>query len=224
MNKRLVKKKRPATAGRGQTARKASTRAAASRKSSARQAVKKSAPIRAAKVSATTQKVSATTQKVSATTQKVSATTQKVSATTQKVSTTAQKVSTTAHKAPTTTKKPTAVKVSSAKVSGATKLAETLPISEFMRIPEAEKIVSTEVRAISIAEVTAVSQSVRMHKFRVGQTVSYTSSPISRPGASGSYQVVRLLPSDGDDYQYRIKNPGEAFERVAKESQLELDR
>jgi hypothetical protein len=92
-----------------------------------------------------------------------------------------------------------------------------------MRIPEAEKIVSTEVRAISIAEVTAVSQSVRMHKFRVGQTVSYTSSPISRPGASGSYQVVRLLPSDGDDYQYRIKNPGEAFERVAKESQLELE-
>jgi hypothetical protein len=65
--------------------------------------------------------------------------------------------------------------------------------------------------------------SLRTHKFSVGQTVSYTSSPITRPGASGSYKVVRLLPSDGDDYQYRIKNPGEAFERVAKESQLELE-
>jgi hypothetical protein len=64
---------------------------------------------------------------------------------------------------------------------------------------------------------------LRAHKFRVGQTVLYTSSPISRPGASGTYKVVKLLPSDGDDYQYRIKNPGEAFERVAKESQLELD-
>lgn len=64
---------------------------------------------------------------------------------------------------------------------------------------------------------------LRTHKFSVGQTVSYTSSPISRPGASGSYKVVRLLPSDGDDYQYRIKNPGEAFERVAKESQLDLE-
>jgi hypothetical protein len=64
---------------------------------------------------------------------------------------------------------------------------------------------------------------LRTHKFSVGQTVFYTSSPISRPGASGSYKVVRLLPSDGDDYQYRIKNPGEAFERVAKESQLELE-
>jgi len=64
---------------------------------------------------------------------------------------------------------------------------------------------------------------LRTHRFSVGQTVSYTSSPITRPGASGSYKVVRLLPSDGDDYQYRIKNPGEAFERVAKESQLELE-
>jgi hypothetical protein len=61
----------------------------------------------------------------------------------------------------------------------------------------------------------------RTHKFRVGQTVLFTSSPITRPGASGTYKVISLLPSDGDDYQYRIKNSGEAFERVAKESQLE---
>jgi hypothetical protein len=83
--------------------------------------------------------------------------------------------------------------------------------------------------ALAIAAVTVTHQVVargpmlRTHKFRVGQTVLYTSSPISRPGASGTYKVVKLLPSDGDDYQYRIKNPGEAFERVAKESQLELD-
>ncbi len=64
---------------------------------------------------------------------------------------------------------------------------------------------------------------LRAHRFRVGQAVLYTSSPITRPGASGTYKVVRLLPSDGEDYQYRIKNSGEAFERVAKESQLELD-
>ncbi len=82
----------------------------------------------------------------------------------------------------------------------------------------------TRVAAINIAEVTAVLRApLRTHKFQVGQTVFYTSSPISRPGASGSYQVVRLLPSDGDDYQYRIKNPGEAFERVAKESQLDVE-
>jgi hypothetical protein len=79
------------------------------------------------------------------------------------------------------------------------------------------------VAAVSVSQITAITSSLHSHKFRVGQTVFYTSSPISRPGATGSYKVVRLLPSDGDDYQYRIKNPGEAFERVAKESQLELE-
>ena len=87
----------------------------------------------------------------------------------------------------------------------------------------AVKITAVELATVTVAQVTALSPTLRTHKFRVGQTVFYTSSPISRPGASGSYKVVRLLPSDGDDYQYRIKNPGEAFERVAKESQLELE-
>ena len=91
-----------------------------------------------------------------------------------------------------------------------------------VRKPEASNIVN--MTTVTVAEVVArTSSALRSHKYRVGQTVFYTSSPISRPGASGSYQVVRLLPSDGDDYQYRIKNPGEAFERVAKESQLEIE-
>jgi hypothetical protein len=91
-----------------------------------------------------------------------------------------------------------------------------------VRKPEASNIVS--MATVTVAEVVARTPSaLRAHKYRVGQTVFYTSSPISRPGASGSYQVVRLLPSDGEDYQYRIKNPGEAFERVAKESQLEVE-
>jgi hypothetical protein len=79
------------------------------------------------------------------------------------------------------------------------------------------------ITAVHVLQVVARAPVFNSHKFRVGQTVFYTSSPISRPGASGSYRVVRLLPSDGEDYQYRIKNPGEAFERVAKESQLELE-
>jgi hypothetical protein len=87
--------------------------------------------------------------------------------------------------------------------------------------PDANTTVT--ITTVSVADVMARSSAMRTHKYRVGQTVFYTSSPISRPGASGSYEVVRLLPSDGDDYQYRIKNPGEAFERVAKESQLDLE-
>jgi hypothetical protein len=82
---------------------------------------------------------------------------------------------------------------------------------------------SIDVTSVTVSDVAMIGLGFRSHKFQVGQTVFYTSSPITRPGASGSYKVVRLLPSDGDDYQYRIKHAGEAFERVAKESQLEVE-
>jgi hypothetical protein len=65
---------------------------------------------------------------------------------------------------------------------------------------------------------------LKAHKFQVGQAVYFTSSSFGRPAAAGTYKVIKLLPSDGDDYQYRIKSPSEAFERVAKESQLDRDR
>jgi hypothetical protein len=77
-------------------------------------------------------------------------------------------------------------------------------------------------RAFMLAPVReAVSKA---HKFHVGQAVYFTAGTMGRPGASGSYKIVKLLPSEGDDYQYRIKSPGEAFERVAKESQLDRDQ
>jgi hypothetical protein len=91
------------------------------------------------------------------------------------------------------------------------------------KIAVMEKVSAIEIAGVTVTQVTALSPALQTHKFQVGQTVFYTSSPITRPGASGSYKVVRLLPSDGEDYQYRIKNPGEAFERVAKESQLEVE-
>ena len=59
------------------------------------------------------------------------------------------------------------------------------------------------------------------HKFHIGQTVSFTSKPIGHMAVNSTYEVVKLLPSDGADYQYRIKSSTEAFERVAKESQLD---
>ncbi len=62
---------------------------------------------------------------------------------------------------------------------------------------------------------------LKSHKYQIGEMVYYTSPTFGRAAATGSYTVVKLLPSEGDDYQYRIKSSGEAFERVAKESQLE---
>lgn len=115
-----------------------------------------------------------------------------------------------------------AVRKSSVRTAAGRKAASR----QAVRTPEslsAVRITAVKLATVTVAQVTAFSPALRTHKYRVGQTVFYTSSPISRPGASGSYKVVRLLPSDGEDYQYRIKNPGEAFERVAKESQLELE-
>ena len=62
------------------------------------------------------------------------------------------------------------------------------------------------------------------HKFRLGQTVYFTAKPLGHMASNGTYQVVKLLPSDGDEHQYRIKSSDEAFERVAKESQLDRSR
>jgi hypothetical protein len=75
----------------------------------------------------------------------------------------------------------------------------------------ARAVASYELRRIALKE----------HKFEIGATVYFTSRPIGHMVANSSYEVVRLLPSDGADYQYRIKNANEAFERVARESQLE---
>jgi hypothetical protein len=58
------------------------------------------------------------------------------------------------------------------------------------------------------------------HKFPIGASVYFTASNVSRPAATGTYEVIRQLPTEGDDCQYRIKSSTEAFERVAKESQL----
>jgi hypothetical protein len=67
---------------------------------------------------------------------------------------------------------------------------------------------------------SCVMERALKHKYLVGEAVYFTASNVARPAASGTYEVIRLLPTDGDDCQYRIKSSTEAFERVAKESQL----
>ena len=58
------------------------------------------------------------------------------------------------------------------------------------------------------------------HKFKIGQDVHFTPNVFGRSGAPGTYKVIRQLPFEGDEFQYRIKAVAENFERVAKESQL----
>jgi hypothetical protein len=63
--------------------------------------------------------------------------------------------------------------------------------------------------------------SVTSHKFKIGQSVNYTSGPFGAGSVSGVYQITQLLPPEGDDFQYKIKSAAEPHERVAKESQLD---
>lgn len=58
------------------------------------------------------------------------------------------------------------------------------------------------------------------HRFQMGDIVEFTNSHVVLPVAASSCQIVRLLSTDGDDPQYRVKCPTEDFERVVRESQL----
>ena len=60
-----------------------------------------------------------------------------------------------------------------------------------------------------------------LHKFRIGEAVHLTAGVFARGGAGSVYKVTQLLPSEGDEQQYRIKSATEPHERVAKQSQLE---
>ena len=58
------------------------------------------------------------------------------------------------------------------------------------------------------------------HKFKIGQIVDFAPS---RPGVATpgrQYEIIRLLPADGGEPQYRVKSKSVPFERVAKESEL----
>ena len=98
-----------------------------------------------------------------------------------------------------------------------------LPVGKATRAARAPGAATKMIRTQSppVQPVAVHEIPVRMHKYQVGETVYYTSPTFGRAAATGSYTVVKLLPSEGDDYQYRIKSTGEAFERVAKESQLD---
>ena len=57
-------------------------------------------------------------------------------------------------------------------------------------------------------------------KFIVGQNVRFQAPSVTRSHGQDGYRVMRVMPLEGDEFEYRIKTPAEAYERVAKESQL----
>ena len=119
-----------------------------------------------------------------------------------------------------TAKKSTKSVRSAAKKASKSARSPVGKINRTMRVQgAATKMIRTQ--SPPVQPVAAHEIPIRTHKYQVGEIVYYTSPTFGRAAATGSYTVVKLLPSEGDDYQYRIKSSGEAFERVAKESQLD---
>ena len=104
-----------------------------------------------------------------------------------------------------------------------TRNGRTPPMASPSAVRTAAKSAPKMIRTASppMQPVAAHEIVLKSHKYHVGEMVYYTSPTFGRAAATGTYTVVKLLPSESDDYQYRIKSSGEAFERVAKESQLD---
>jgi hypothetical protein len=58
-------------------------------------------------------------------------------------------------------------------------------------------------------------------QFRSGQTVRLSRGLALKSAADGEYKIVRQLPENGGEQQYRVKSAREPHERVVKESDLE---
>lgn len=73
-----------------------------------------------------------------------------------------------------------------------------------------------------ISDVLSQLMSDLLHKFKVGQHVTLSSTGIGRDG--GVVEIVRLLPATRDDLepQYRVKSRAESHERVVQEGMIAL--
>ena len=59
-----------------------------------------------------------------------------------------------------------------------------------------------------------------LHRFTIGQKLEFVRGRLDPGATGGTYTVLRLLPNDGLDRKYRVKNDRDGHERVCRESQL----
>ena len=58
------------------------------------------------------------------------------------------------------------------------------------------------------------------HRFAVGERVEFSPGRLDGNVPRGIYTIIRHLPSETPDLQYRVKNQRDSHERVVRESQL----
>ena len=78
-----------------------------------------------------------------------------------------------------------------------------------------------ERRALRLSQLPArVMSAVKEHKFQIGQVVNFTPGALTLETSIGLYEVVRHLPPEGPENQYRVKSVLDSHERVVRESQI----
>jgi len=58
------------------------------------------------------------------------------------------------------------------------------------------------------------------HTFSVGARIELSPDRFDSAAPSGTYTVVRQLPNDAKDREYRVKSATDGHERVVRESQI----
>lgn len=58
------------------------------------------------------------------------------------------------------------------------------------------------------------------HRFAVGQTFEFIPGRHAGAAPGGTYTVVRLMPNEAPDREYRVRCAGDGHERVVRESQM----
>ena len=57
-------------------------------------------------------------------------------------------------------------------------------------------------------------------KYKVGQVVDFNPIRASVPASVREYKILKLMPRESGEQEYRIKSIAEVFDRIAKESEL----
>jgi hypothetical protein len=58
------------------------------------------------------------------------------------------------------------------------------------------------------------------HTFTVGQSIEFVPGRFDGSAPAGTYTIVRQLPNDSNDREYRVKNARDGHERIVRESQM----
>jgi hypothetical protein len=76
-------------------------------------------------------------------------------------------------------------------------------------------------RSLRRAQMPArVQSAINDHKYEVAQVVNFTPDKSSLETSPGRYEILRQLPTDGLENQYRVRSVEDNHERVVRESQL----